>query len=307
MSTVYFRFDAHTSAEPQRSALLERLLARASGLARVTDWRAEAFRVIAPGAHMPPLAATLLRGAQLPGLGSWGCVATPVHFIAGMSRVTMAANGIVQLNLAEANRLAADFNGVFADAGTRLAVASTAELICVFDEALDVATCDPDTVAGQDVYAFQPSGTDASRVRRLMSEVEMWLFDHEVNRARVQRGQQPVTGLWLWSGGATRATVPAVHGWTAGRDPFFASFGSETQFPSAAVSGVVVCRDYPGSSTWPDVEQRWLAPAIDGLKSGRVKRLDLSASHWRFSVTSGLRLRFWRRPRPWWAWFEMEN
>jgi len=59
-------------------------------------------------------------------------------------------------------------------------------------------------------------------------------------------------------------------------------------------------RSKPGSSEWLDVERRWLVPAVAALRSGRLKRLDLSAADRRFSVGRGLNLRFWRRPRPWW-------
>ncbi|HEY3654515.1 MAG TPA: hypothetical protein VGL34_05940 [Steroidobacteraceae bacterium] len=288
----------------QRSPLLERLIARASTPARVADWRAEAFRVIAPEEGvMPPIAATALNAGTA--AGAWVCIATAVHFSAGMSNVTMPADGIVELDNAEAETLATDFNRVFAGAGMRLRVSRGAVLLCVFDQRLEVTTHDPEAAGGHDVFDFQPAGADAPRLRRLMSEMEMWLFDHEVNRARAAHARQVITGLWLWGGGATGSTRPTVHGWTAGQDVFFAAFGQEARFPSEAGAGVVACVDQPGSSAWPAVEQRWLAPALTALKSGRIAGLDLSAGNWRFSLRRAPNWRFWRRPRPWWESFGM--
>jgi hypothetical protein len=274
----------------------------------VADWRADAFRVIAPGEKtMPPIAAAALDTSSGTLPGAWGFIATPVYFSAGMSSVTMPGDGLVELRPEEAAALASDFNRTFFDAGIRLSVGRGAVLVCVFDQPLEVTTHDPEAVAGQDVFGFQPAGTDAPRLRRLMSEIEMWLFDHPVNRARTGDGRRPVTGLWLWGGGNTAFTMPRVLGWTAGPDPFFSAFGQATRFPREAGPGVVVCSDQPGSDTWPDVEQQWLTPAVAALHSGRIKRLELSAAGRRFSIWKGTALRFWRRARPWWESFDVKG
>jgi hypothetical protein len=302
LSILYFRFAARSSDGAQRSPMLERLVARAGDASRVEDWRIEAFRVIAPGAQrLPSIAATLV-----PEVGSgadpaaWACIATPVHLSAGMRSVTMAADGILSLAPGEAAALSADFNRVFGGAGVRLSVGREALLSCLFDDRIEAVTRDPAEAAGNDVFGFQPSGPDGARLRRLMSEMEMWLFDHPVNHARAAQERRRVTGLWLWGGGPTGEALPPVRGWCAGDDPFFAAFGSEHEFPHAAGGGVVVCAEQPGSNEWREIERRWLVPAVAALGAGRLKRLDLSAADRCFSVGKGLSLRFWRRPRPWW-------
>jgi hypothetical protein len=302
LSILYFRFAARSSDGAQRSPMLERLVARAGDPSRVEDWRTEAFRVIAPGVQrLPSIAATIVPEA---GSGAdsaaWACIATPVHLSAGMRSVTMAADGILNLAPVEAAALSAGFNRVFGGAGVRLSVGREALLCCLFDDRIEAVTRDPAEVAGNDVFGFQPRGPDGGRLRRLMSEMEMWLFDHPVNRTRSSQARQPVTGLWLWGGGPTGEALPLVRGWCAGQDPFFAAFGSEHEFPRAAGDGVVVCGEQPGSNEWREVERRWLVPAVAALREGRLQRLDLSAADRRFSVGKGVSLRFWRRPRPWW-------
>ena len=259
---------------------------------------------------VPPIASALWHGSggDGPQVGDrWVCVATPVHLTAGMSRVTLAGDGVLTLTPSEAQALAADFNQVFAGAESRLVVARAAVLLCVLPPSQDIATHEPACVAGHDVFAFQPSGPDAPRLRRLMSEMEMWLFDHAVNRERAAAARPTVTGLWLWGGGSTSDAPPAVRGWTAGQDPLFAAFGDEPELPGGTESGVVVCSAPPGSSDWPEVERRWLAPAAAALDAGRIERLELSAAGHRVSVAGGPNFRFWRRPRPWWEAFELSE
>ncbi len=212
-----------------------------------------------------------------------------------MTHVTFPPDGILQLELADAAALAAGFNTVFDGAGVRLVVGRAASLLCVFDRALDVVTHDPEGVVGNDVFGFQPSGNDAQRLRRLTSEIEMWLFDHAVNQQRTRRAELPITGLWLWGGGASNAEIPALAMWAAGQDVFFEARGEAWRG-----SGVVALNDYPGSSNWPQVERCWLQPAVAELRAGRIAQIHVSAAQRRFTIASGFDLRFWRRARPWW-------
>ena len=297
----------------ERVPVLERLLTRATAPSHVADWRVDAFRAIAGAdAPMPSVAAAAAFAADVVP-AAWYGIATPVHLVAGMTKVTLSEGGLLDLEPGDARSLAVDFNRVFGDAGVRLAVGRHAVLLCVFDRVFDVVAHDPETMIGDDVFGFQPTGMDAARWRRWMSEIELWLFEHEVNRARSSRGLPSITGLWFWGGGAPLAAMPPVHGWTAGRDPLFAALGTAVRagdagaaspLPSSEGAGVVVSAAVPGSALWPDIEARWLEPALANLRAGRIQRLALSAGP-RCVVISGRGWRFWRRPRPWWESFEL--
>ncbi len=312
MSIVYFRFAAHGSDTLERAPLLEALLVRAARAVAVVDWRADALRVISPNSPaIPAIAAIALKGRSA---APWACIATPLHWHAGMSHLSLPAEGILSLDAEEAALLALDFNGLFGVEGVRMRACAAAVLVCEFDEPLDVHTHDPEMLVGRDLFALQATGPGASRLRRLMSEVELWLFDHAVNRARTARGMPQLNGLWFWGGGATSIAIPPVRGWTAGRDPLFASFG-DTEWPgiatrgiatpAVATPGVIVTRAQPGTAEWRDVEQCWLEPAWAALEAGALESLALSAGGRCFHIDKGLNLRFWRRARPWWESFEV--
>jgi len=300
LSSVYFRITARGAHPHTRAPRLERLLSRANGPTDTADWRAEAYRLIAPeGARVPPVASAAL-APNASRSGGWVCMATPVHLLAGMTSIGMAADGLLEIEPFEADALAADFNRVFAGGGVSLERGRDALLLCRFDQALRVTTSAPEEAAGHDLWGYLPQGEDAARLRSLTSEIEMWLFDHPVNRRRHETQRPVINALWLWGGGAADAGPLAVNGWTAGEDPLFASLTPASRYPGAATSGVVAVPDWPGSPPWHDVEERWLAPAVADLRAGRLESIRLSARRRSMQLNARALRRFWRRARPWW-------
>jgi len=301
LSTVYFRITARGAHSHTRAPSLERLLARAAGPTDAADWRAQAFRLIAPeGAPVPAVATAALAPDASRAASSWVCMATPVHLLAGMTSIGMAADGVLEIEPAEADALATDFNRVFAGGGVSLERGRDALLLCRFDEPLRVTTSAPEEAAGHDLWAYLPRGEDATRLRSLASEIEMWLFDHAINRRRQEMQQPVINALWLWGEGAADAARPMLSGWTAGEDPLFGSFAPVSRYPGASTSGVVAVPDWPGSPVWQDVEERWLAPALADLRAGRLASIELSARRRCMQLNARTMWRFWRRARPWW-------
>jgi hypothetical protein len=317
VSSQYFRFAVRDNSR-LRVPPLEQLLARADGWVPVADWRADAFRVIAPqAACMPAVAAAALcadraalhTGAADAGCAdagavsaAWVCAATPVHYVAEMTSVRLGWDGMLALTQAGAETLASDFNRVWKGSGIHLTASRSAQLFCIFDLTLDVITRDPEDVLGRHIEEFLPTGADSGRLRQLISETEMWLFEHEANRARTALNLPAINGLWFWGGGAPVASLPIVEGWTAGDDLFFNAFG--TARDDKFSSGVIAAGCAPGSDQWQEVESRWLQPAIDKLRAREIQQLRISAADRCYTVTArGLR-RFWRRRKPWWESFE---
>jgi hypothetical protein len=301
VSSQYFRFTAR-GPERERSALLERLLARAEIQAPVSDWRADAFHVIAPQAGcVPGVGAAVLCADRGPATdSSWVCVATPVHYIAEMSNVRLPLDGMLTLSMASAEALAADFNRVWQGSGISLWAARSAQLLCIVDQPLNVSTRDPQDVLGLHIGEFLPAGADSKRLRQLISETEMWLFEHPANQARRELGQPAVNGLWFWGGGAPLSALPKAQGWAAGDDVFFNAVGRpRDEHPE---SGVIAAGSGPGSGGWHQAES-WLNAAAEQLGAGRISQLQISAEDRCYTVTARGLKRFWRRRKPWWEWF----
>jgi hypothetical protein len=298
VSSQYFRFLSRC-AEPSRSALLERLLARADAFRPVDDWRADAFRLLAPQtASVPAIASAALCADCGAVNAAWVCLATPVHYVAEMTSVRMSQDGILSMTPAAAEALAMHFNQVWNGSGIRLIAGGSARLYCIFEQTLHVTTRDPQDVLNRHIEEYLPAGADAPRLRRLMSEIEMWLFEHEANSSRARSNLPRVSGLWLWGGGTPLASLPNIQGWAAGDDVFFSAFKGEKSH-----SGVIAVSHVPGSDGWHDVESRWLKPAVAQLRAGILTRLELSADDRCFTVNAHAIRRFWRRSKPWWEFF----
>jgi hypothetical protein len=281
------------------------MVARADVVRRTNDWRADAFRLIAPDASFVPAVASAALFAD-GGLveGAWACLATPVHYVAEMTSVRLSRDGILTLAPRSAEMLAADFNRIWSGSGVRLMAAAgaprtSARLYCIFDEILDVTTRDPQDVLGLNIEEYLPSGADAPRLRKLMSEIEMWMFEQGATRAELSR----MNALWLWGGGRPLSSLPSLPAWFAGDDVYFSALARASTGDETADSGVIVTSTSPGVDDWSEIEARWLKPAAAGLRSGRISRLDLSAGEQCATLTARVLPRFWRRRKPWWETF----
>jgi hypothetical protein len=302
VSSQYCRFVVR-GASRCRAPLLEQLLARADDWVPVADWRADAFRLIAPqAACMPAVAAAVLCADRGAVSAAWVCVATPVHYVAEMTTVRLPGDGMLSLTPAAAETLATDFNRVWKGSGIRMTATQSGQLLCIFDRAFEALTRDPENVLDRHIEEFLPTGADSAPLRQLISETEMWLFEHEANRARRELGLPAINGLWFWGGGAPIASLPTVRGWAAGDDLFFNAFSVSGNAESQC--GVVAAACVPGSDQWGEVESRWLRPALDQLRAGKIQRLQISAADRCFTLTARALRRFWRRSKPWWESFE---
>ncbi len=127
--------------------------------------------------------------------------ATPVHLLAGLNSVHLDRHGLLRLNPGEAAELAAQYAREFADSGFALRALPAGELL-LFGPKLAASACEPARSVGADIAQGLPHGPDSGPLRRLGAEVEMWLHALPLNAARQQRGELPISALWVWGGGA---------------------------------------------------------------------------------------------------------
>ena len=281
-----------------RSVLLERALARAVRSIDVPDWRAAGFRVLSdrpPPALAPAsLAAAERACAAAPAHFPWVWLATPVHLEPGLDNVRLPADGIVLLTASEAQELAADFGRLWADAPLRL-WASGERLYLLTQAPAEARTHDPETLLGEQIDDYLPAGEGAARLKALMSEMEMWLFEHRVNSERSGLGKAVVNGLWLWGGGQ-RGALPELTAGAAGEDVLFGAFRA-----AQAAARVVIASHAPGSPEWNAEEERWMRARLKALKGDAT--LAISIERRLFEVDARWRWRVFRKARPWWEYF----
>ena len=153
---------------------------------------------------------------------------------------------------------------------------------------------------------YLPTGEDAARHRNLLSEIEMALHDHEVNTARLGRGEQPVNSLWLWGGGSApeqiaRAQPPLFSDdalltgyWYSGTGVAEPWLGSIAACLDESVDGFVA--ETPEFDNDPELLERCLLELRAALRSRQLDRLILLFRDGvRADVVRSQVLRVWRR------------
>jgi hypothetical protein len=171
--------------------------------------------------------------------GTVAWMATPMHLIAGMTSIHVDRRSILRLNTADQTTLADDFQRVFHDSGFHLQPLEAGDFLMLGPEVAHTETQEPTRALGGSMGQHADS---SKALRRLGSEIEMWLHDHPINDTRRRRGELPVTSLWLWGAGAVtgRGDVGSARGAVGGR-PAIAAGASDS--PGTAHGALAFGRD----------------------------------------------------------------
>ena len=174
-----------------------------------TDLASVAPAVIAAAAAPNRNSATTPPAAP-PTRDSTAWVATPVHLIAGLTSLHLDRRSILRLPTADLERFANDFNRTFAGSDLFLQPLPSGDFLLHGPATLTGSTTEPARALAADLEASLPKGTDAKPLKRLGSELEMWLHATPLNEVRQRRGEVPVSGLWLWGGGSCAAATTSA-------------------------------------------------------------------------------------------------
>ena len=312
-------------ASEARAPALELLLAR--GRAATTESRAlEAWLQHGFGLEPRSVAAgalTLL-AAQLDPGSAWWVRADPVHLRLARDRLIVVPEAAFALSREEADALVASLNHHF-EGVLDLRAVDTRHWCARLQEDLALDVPNALECAGRDVdLTARIGGETGRRWSRLLNEVQMLLHAHPVNQAREARGEPAVNSLWLW--GAGRAPQDAKGRWqsvsaadplplglakVARVQPFALPASAEEWLARAPAEGrhlivldllrapLALGQDAEYHERIDVLEQRWFAPLLAALRTGRAGMLtvhvpDAAAS---FETARGDLRRFWRRRR----------
>jgi hypothetical protein len=301
-------------ANPPRLPALEQLIARAATPpAPAPDWRRWLFDQVGIrlAGDRPPLA-RIARGRG----GHW-LFATPVHLVAGLERVHLHPGGALALDAAERAELEHSFTAAFGEEGLRLDFDERGECYIELPHGIDVLTHDPADALGRIVDDYMPSGPDAAYLKRLFTEVQMWLHALPCNAGRERTGRLAVNALWLWGAGAGAADValpaslPELWSTDACCVGLWRAGGLTVDGPGEAVSlwlGKGARRTAAtlslatmgyGENALAEAERDWFEPLADALQRKRLEDIELWIAGRSVVLSPQDRWRVWRRPRPW--------
>jgi len=250
--------------------------------------------------------------------GEYLWLATPVHLLAGLTSLHLEQRGLLRLPMPTLRVLAEDFSAVFSGAGFSLVPLASGGFLAVGPASCAAATREPARCIGQDIGAALPA---SPALRRLGAEMELWLHAHPVNLARGERGELPISTLWLWGGGPPCGALAAATDQDAhlfGSDPYVDGLASANGVRAAALPNrvgdllaataqrVVIVLDLANETAGASfnvgaalaaLDARWILPAIKLAARGRIGSLRLLANDRCLSFTRSDHLRFWRPAR----------
>lgn len=298
------------AAQVRRLPALERALARAASRSTdVPDWRRWLQRRL---------------GAPQPTDTGAAWLATPVHYVAGLDTLRLHGEGLLRLTLGDQQRLAADFAQAFHGSGWQLQASGAREML-LRGPPLAAEAPDPARFAGQSMRAAQPQGPGHEALRRLQSEIEMWLHSADY-RGATGSASLKVNGLWLWGRAFAAAAASLSLAGAANEDLSEARgaqlFANDLASRGIAAAAGVAHAGLPGR--WQDlayaqadlnvviglaagdvtaqlesIEAYWLEPALSDLRAGRLASLELVCGERHWLIDGAARWRWWRRRRHW--------
>jgi hypothetical protein len=248
-------------------------------------------------------------------------LATPVHLLTGLTSLHLVQRGLLRLPMTTLRVLAEDFAREFHGSGFKLEALPSGGFLLAGPAVSAAATLEPARCVGMDIGAALPA---AAALRRLGAEMEIWLHEHPVNLARIERGELPVSTLWLWGGGIG-AQVASAAADTAqpsersyGCDPYLDGLacanGTRTQklperidelLHTRARRIVIVVdlaqhleadRAAGAAAALAALDARWVLPATRLVARGAVRILRVVANSRCLSFTRRDCLRLWRPP-----------
>ncbi|MGD9597313.1 MAG: hypothetical protein AB7G76_02955 [Steroidobacteraceae bacterium] len=302
---------AGAAARTALASPLARARRRALGSA---DWRAWLARRLGRADLAVRPAATVAAAALgVPPGAAW--FATPVALLAAVDHVRMPSAGWLALEADETAVLAADFTRVFEGTGHALTPAGS-EGFLLTGVSTAAITHDPARVLGGDIAPWLPTGEGAAPLRRIGTEIEMWLHEHPVNRTRVRRGAAPLAGLWLWGGESPAPAAPAQphdrvgtglprgYGGDSWLRGLWQAGGRTLDGPGRAFAELELARDADTVVVVREgvddrVAAHWVDPALAALAARRIDTVEVVADERVFRYRRFDLVKPWRRPVAW--------
>jgi 2,3-bisphosphoglycerate-independent phosphoglycerate mutase len=147
-----------------------------------------------------------------------------VHLDAQTSRVVMGDYSAGHITTDEARIIVNDLETTLGSEEFRFFPGISYRHIMIWKEGKgEMTTSPPHDILEKEVVNHMPEGDGATQIIRLMSDSQIMLKDHPINRKRLDRGQKPANSIWLWG---------------QGKKPFFPAFTDRYGVRGAVVAAV---------------------------------------------------------------------
>ncbi len=286
-------------------------------------WRCRLFGV-ARQQDVPVAPFAALGDGLAPGSSYWLC-ADPVHL--QLHRDSFVMGSVAEaMDTEHAAAFIESLNQHFADDGMSFVAPHAGRWYLKLAQRPAISTTPLHEVIGRNIHHLLPAGNDALVWHRRLNEIQMLLHGHPVNIDLEQQGRMPFNSLWLWGGGVLpepagggSLAVMADDAFTRGLSlamggkahplPFstedWLAAGLEGQSTLIVVDHLQAASLQEAPEKWGEAlrrqERHWFSPLLQGLREGKIGRLELHLAGMHsvrtYHLTRQSLLKFWRRPR----------
>lgn len=291
---------------------LARLAGRGSVVRRPVDASQDALHAavlaalqLRDAAGKYPSAAVIRTGATGERASGFWLRAQPIHFAAGLGRLTtVPLQGAARMSAAEREVLSPTLGDHLQSTGIQLHEGADGEWLLSSEKPLQVQTVTPEFAASNPHAEILPRGRDAGGLRRLMTEMQMLLHEHPVNTQRQARGLPALNAIWIHGEGMLSdmkaESLPAASGddvylrgiYRLHDRPVKAQPVDAPALLSQVAGPTVAIIDAADLET---LESKWLAPLSRALLGGTIAKLTVLFDEWRVDTDRAAMFKLWRR------------
>jgi hypothetical protein len=269
----------------------------------------------------PPVASPLMQVMDVPPqAGAW-FVLQPVHIHIARDHLVLTDPRRLALSDTESRALFDIASPLFQEAGKRLAYGDAGTWFVEAGDWAALQTSSPDAASGHNIDIWMPKGPGERDWRKVQNDVQMHWFNHAVNEERERKQLKPVNSVWLWGGPSRESEQPRhydktfnLSAWMRAFRKFVPDYAHATDgqgmVPLLEKRNLLLLDNLlePAlSNDWGrwlesvrQLDEKWFAPLLQALKSGKLDRISLIATHdsriSRFTATRSSLRKFWVKP-----------
>lgn len=245
--------------------------------------------------------------------------ADPVHVSADRDGLILIDNSRFTLSQHDALALAADINMLLKPYGLILEVPGPYRWYLRMHDDLKLRTTPIDSIVGQDILPYMPSGDDRINLIQLMNDIQMTLHDSDINKKREKENALPINSVWFWGYGELPKIIDRQWSFIISDEMLAKGLSMIAATPfdelpdnysgikntGSTYNGLVVINAFQKFSNYHDLEgwlealmhyeSNWFAPLLNALKRKELDQLHIRTDIRSINLDKGSRYKIWKK------------
>jgi len=135
----------------------------------------------------------------------------PVHLSADRDTAKLFPRQMLDIKSDEEDQILSDLNHFLSEDGLHIQSGLDNGWYLCGSSACNLASLPPSFLANRNASVFLPTGDGTEYWRRLTTEIQMLLHNHDVNQLRASEGRLPINGVWIWGAGDLQASLNLLY------------------------------------------------------------------------------------------------